>query len=139
MYALINLMGNSVSSDAAASGAAGSGVSSIVMLVVMLLVFYFLLIRPQKKRDKEAKEMMAGLRKGDRIVTIGGIHGTIATVRENTVVVKVEDDMKIEFSKSAVSSVVSRSEAPAKAEEVVAAPEKKASKKTSKKAEKEEK
>lgn len=130
IFSLINLMGSSVSSDAAASGAAGaSGTSSIIMLVVMLLVFYFLLIRPQKKRDKEAKAMMAALKKGDKIVTIGGIRGTIATVRENTVVIKVEDDSKIEFNKSAISSVL-KEEAPApKKEEIVEAPAKKASKK----------
>lgn len=134
IYSLINLMGSSVSSDAAATGSAGSGISSIVMLVAMLLIFYFLLIRPQKKRDKEAKAMMASLRKGDKVVTIGGIHGIIATVRENTVVLRVEDDSKIEFTKSAISSVISKGEsAPEeKKEEVVEAP--KAEKKTTKKA-----
>lgn len=132
MFSLINLMGSSVSSDTgAAAGTAGSGASSIVMLVVMLLVFYFLLIRPQKKRDKEAKAMMAALKKGDKVVTIGGIHGTIATVRENTVVIKVEDDFKIEFNKSAISSVVNREVTVEKKEETVKeAPAKKASKKT---------
>lgn len=134
IFSLINLMGSSVSSDAAATGSAGSGFSSIIMLVAMLLIFYFLLIRPQKKRDKEAKAMMASLRKGDKVVTIGGIHGIIATVRENTVVLRVEDDSKIEFTKSAISSVISKGEsAPEeKKEEVVEAP--KTEKKTTKKA-----
>lgn len=139
MFALINLMGNTVSSDAAASAGAASGASSIIMLVVMVLVFYFILIRPQKKRDKEAKEMMAALKKGDKIVTIGGIRGTIATVRENTVVIRVEDDSRIEFNKSAISTVISKAEVASEKKETdtVEAP-KKAAKKGSKKAEKTE-
>lgn len=143
MYSLIALMGNTVSSDAAATAAPGSSGSSILFLVIMLLVFYFLLIRPQKKRDKEAKEMLASLKRGDKIVTIGGIRGTVATVRENTVVIKVEDDVKIEFNKTAISSILSRSEDASvkkESEEIVAAPkveEKKPAKRASKKVAKE--
>lgn len=109
---------------------------SFVLILVMVVAFYFLLIRPQKKRDKEAKDMLAAIKKGDKIVTIGGIRGTIAAVKETTVVVKVDDNTKIEFNKTAISSVLSKSAAPAaveapakkaskKAEEVVAKPEEK--------------
>lgn len=133
MYSLIMAMGSTVSSDAAATGSAAgtAGMSStLIMLVAMVAIFYFLLIRPQRKRDKEAKEMMAALKKGDKIVTIGGIRGTVSAVKETTVVVKVDSDTRIEFNKSAISQVLNAAPAAkaettkAKAEEVVEAPKK---------------
>ena len=71
-------------------------------------VTFILIIRPQKKRDKEAKKMLEAMKKGDKVVSIGGIHGTIVAVKEQTVVVKVDDSARIEFSKSAIASVVSK-------------------------------
>jgi preprotein translocase subunit YajC len=132
MYSLIWAMGSTVSSDAAATGTATgtAGMSStLIMLVAMVAIFYFLLIRPQRKRDKEAKEMMASLKKGDKIVTIGGIRGTVSAVKETTVVVKVDSETRIEFNKSAISQVLNaapaaKSESKAKEEEVVEAPKK---------------
>ena len=132
MYSLIMAMGSTVSSDAAATGSAAgtAGMSStLIMLVAMVAIFYFLLIRPQRKRDKEAKEMMAALKKGDKIVTIGGIRGTVSAVKETTVIVKVDSDTRIEFNKSAISQVLNaapaaKAETKAKAEEVVEAPKK---------------
>jgi len=137
MYSLIWAMGSTVSSDAAATGTATgtAGMSStLIMLVAMVAIFYFLLIRPQRKRDKEAKEMMAALKKGDKIVTIGGIRGTVSAVKETTVVVKVDSETRIEFNKSAISQVLNAAPAPkaeskAKAEEVVEAPKKSSKKK----------
>ena len=81
-----------------------------------ILIFYFLIIRPQRKRDKEAKEMLAAIKKGDKIVTIGGIRGTVAVVKESTVIVKVDDNTRIEFSKNAISSVLNKREAAPAAE-----------------------
>ncbi len=82
--------------------------TTIITFVLIILIFYFLIIRPQKKRDKETKAMLAAMKKGDRVVTIGGIHGTIITVKDQTVVVKVDDSARIEFSKSAISTVTSK-------------------------------
>lgn len=137
MYSLIWAMGSTVSSDAAAgtAGATGGMSSTLIMLVLMVGVFYFLLIRPQRKRDKEAKEMMAALKKGDKIVTIGGIRGTVTSVKETTVVVKVDTDTRIEFNKSAISQVLNsapaakaekaeKAEKVEKKEEVIEAPKK---------------
>ncbi len=97
----------------------GQMTTTIITFVLIILIFYFLIIRPQKKRDKETKAMLAAMKKGDRVVTIGGIHGTIVTVKEQTVIVKVDDSARIEFSKSAISSVVNKDAAktaPKKAE-----------------------
>ena len=78
---------------------------SILMFPAIIAIFYFLMIRPQNKKQKETQKMLAALKKGDRIVTIGGIHGTIQSVKEQSVIVKVDDGVKIEFSRSAISSV----------------------------------
>lgn len=85
---------------------AGQFGSLIVTVVMMIAIFYFFLIRPQSKRQKEQEKMMAALKKGDKVVTIGGIHGTIASTKDKTVVVKVDDSTKIEFNRTAIASVV---------------------------------
>jgi preprotein translocase subunit YajC len=77
-------------------------------IVLLIGVFYFLVIRPQSKKQKETKKMLESLKKGDKVITIGGIHGTVSSVKENSVIVKVDDDCKLEFLRSAVSTVVSR-------------------------------
>jgi len=99
--------------EAGATGAAGGGASSWSMLIVMpliILVFYFLVMRPQNKKQKEAKKMLEGLRKGDRIVTIGGLRGTVVSVKDDAVILKVDDNTKLEYSKSAVATVLKREE-----------------------------
>ena len=73
--------------DAAAQ--TGGMISTIVMLVAMVAIFYFLLIRPQRKKDKKVKEMLNALKAGDRICTIGGIYGTIVSIKDDTVTLAV--------------------------------------------------
>ena len=74
---------------AAATGAAAAGtgslISTVVMMVAMVAIFYFLLIRPQRKKDKQVKDMLSALKVGDRICTIGGLYGTIAALKDDTV------------------------------------------------------
>lgn len=109
----------------------GSLTGSLVMIGLMIVIFYFFLIRPQKKQEKETKRMIDALKKGDKIVTIGGIYGTVFSVKDSTVVVKVDDSTKIEFTKTAISRVVTEApaEAPAKAEEPAEEAEKASAKK----------
>ncbi|MCR6096984.1 preprotein translocase subunit YajC [Salipaludibacillus agaradhaerens] len=78
----------------------------IIMLVVMFAIFYFLLIRPQQKRQKKIQEMHAALQKGDKIVTIGGLHGTIDAIDENQVVIMVDSNNKLTFDRQAIREVV---------------------------------
>ena len=109
MYSLILALGApATAADGAAAG--GSMITTLVTFGVIILIFYFLILRPQRKRDKEAKAMLAAIKKGDKIVTIGGIRGTVAVVKESTVIVKVDDNTRIEFSKNAISSVLNRKE-----------------------------
>ena len=113
---------------------AGMG-SSIFMLVAMLAIFYFMLIRPENKRKKEAEQMRSSVRNGDKIVTIGGIIGTVVNVKEDRVVLETGvDQVRIELAKWAISSNET-AEAAAKAE-AKKAQEAKAKEKAAKKAEK---
>ena len=115
MFSLIFALGQSTTSSASIDGAeataaGGSMWPTLIMFGAVILIFYFLIIRPQRKRDKEAKDMLAAIKKGDKIVTIGGIRGTVAIVKESTVIIKVDDNTRIEFSKSAISAVLNKKE-----------------------------
>ncbi len=94
----------------------GQMISTIVTFGLVFVIFYFLIIRPQNKKQKEAQKMIEAIKKGDKVVTIGGIHAVVASVKETTVILKVDDNTKMEFSKSAVQAVT------AKGEEKVEAP-----------------
>ena len=80
----------------------GSTWSGILMIVLIFVIFWLFFIRPQNKRAKEQQQFRENLKKGDKIVTIGGIHGKVEEVRENTVLVSIDHDTKIEFEKSAI-------------------------------------
>lgn len=80
-----------------------SPVPMLVMMVGLFAVFYFLMIRPQRKRQREHTDMVSNLKKGDKIITRGGIHGIITLVRDREVVLKVDDNCKLTLSKSAVA------------------------------------
>ena len=87
-----------------ATGAAGMS-SSIIMLVAMLAIFYFMLIRPENKRKKEAEQMRNSVKTGDKIVTIGGITGTVVNVKEDKIVIESgADQVRIELAKWAIST-----------------------------------
>jgi preprotein translocase subunit YajC len=77
------------------------------LMVIMFAVMYFLIIRPQKQKEKKRKEMISNVRKQDKVVTAGGVHGVVVSVKENEVVVRVDDakDVKIKIDKSALTSV----------------------------------
>lgn len=85
--------------------------SQLIVLVAMIAVFYFLLIRPQQKRAKERNAMIAALKKGDQVVTIGGLHGTIADLDDSTVTLRVAETTKVKFERSAIASVTAAKEA----------------------------
>lgn len=94
--------------------AAASGMSSILVIVLMFAVMYFIIIRPQKKRDKLLKEMLAGLMVGDKIVTIGGIYGKIVSLKDDTLVLDVSttnEPSTMKIGRWAVKEVVKPVEA----------------------------
>lgn len=95
--------------QAAPAGAGGGQLMfTLVTFGLVFLIMYLLIIRPQNKRQKEQQKMLDALKKGDRITTIGGIRGTILSIKDDTVVVKVDDTTKLELSRSAVSSLLEK-------------------------------
>ncbi len=95
-------------SGGASSASTTAGfLTTIVPFVLIIVIFYFFLIRPQNKKQKETQKMIDALKKGDKVVTIGGIHGVISSTKEKTVVVKIDDNTKVEFTRSAIASVQS--------------------------------
>ena len=100
---LLLLMANS---NAASGG--GSMLATWGMLIPLFLIMYLLLIRPQRKKQKEHEKLLGDLKKGDRVVTSSGMYGTIFAIQDdkNKVVLKVSDEIKVEFLKSSIAARV---------------------------------
>ena len=88
---------------AAAPTGMGGGSSMLIMILLMILVFYFFMIRPQQKKQKKIEEARNSLQKGDKVVTIGGIHGKITDIKDNTFTIEIAHDVRIEVEKAAIS------------------------------------
>jgi len=80
-----------------------SAIVSLMPIIFIFGIFYFLLIRPQQKKQKAHGKMIGELKKNDEVVTNGGMHGTIVNVKDTTFVVRVDENVKVEINKSAVS------------------------------------
>ena len=91
-----------------AGGEGGNPIMSFLPLIAIVAIFYFLILRPQSKKQKETQKMLSALKKGDRVITIGGVHGVIQSVKETTVIVKVDENVKLEFNRAAISSISSQ-------------------------------
>lgn len=95
----------------AGGGPAGFDLISLLPLVLIFVVFYFLLIRPQQKKMKAHREMVAALKRGDKILTSGGIFGTVIKVEENELLVEIAKDVRVRVARATVSDVLSKPEA----------------------------
>ena len=101
----MNLLNILLMAPAQGQGAGGGGMaSSLIFLVLIFVVFYFFFIRPQVKRQKDQKKFREGLAKGQKIITIGGIHGRIVELQETTCTIEVEGGVKLRLEKSAVAA-----------------------------------
>jgi preprotein translocase subunit YajC len=94
------------------SGGSGGGspMAMLLPIVGMLVIFYLLLLRPQQKKQKELQKMIGNLRKGDRVMTTGGIYGTIAGIKDNVIILKIAENVKIEVVKGSISNLVEKGE-----------------------------
>ncbi len=90
-----------------AAQAQGSAWSSLIMMGLIFVVFWFLMIMPQRKQQKQRNMMLSNLKKGDKVVTIGGIHGEITEFDEDDVKLRVADKVELKFTKSAIARVKS--------------------------------
>jgi len=95
-------------SGAAGEGAQG-GFTAFIPLILMFVIFYFLLIRPQQKKTKEHREMINNLRKGDRIITAGGIYGRITGIDDTTVTLEIADKVRIKLARQNVGALLQAS------------------------------
>jgi len=100
------LMGAPQGAGAEGAGGPASLLTSLIPFAAIIAIFYFLIIRPQNKKRKETEKMLSAIKKGDKVVTIGGLHGTVQSVKETTVIIKADDNVKLEFLRSAISNVV---------------------------------
>ncbi len=99
---------------AQAAGAAPSGPEQFLFtfapLIAIAFIFYFMIIRPQHKKQKETEAMLKSIRKGDRVLTSGGIFGTVIGSKDDVIVLKVAEDVKVEFSRASIVHVQARGE-----------------------------
>ncbi len=86
-----------------AQGESGGGTSMLIMLVAIFAIFYFLMIRPESKRRKERQSMIDSLVRGDKIVTVGGLHGEVQDVHDDKIVIRIAENLKVEVAKTAIS------------------------------------
>ena len=89
-----------------AAGQGAGGFSSLIPIILMFVIFYFLLIRPQQKKTKEHREMINRLKKGDRIITSGGLHGRITGVSDTTATVEIADKVRVKIARGNVAQVI---------------------------------
>lgn len=105
---LFVLTGSKVYGMAAPSGKGGSGgIMAILPLIFIFVIFYFLLIMPQRQQRKKHKEMLENLNRGNKVVTSGGIHGTITRIEKDTLIIKVSEKTELKVDKSVIARVVS--------------------------------
>ncbi len=81
-------------------------IASFLPLILLFVVFYFLLIRPQQKQQKKRKEMLESLQKGNRVVTIGGLHGVIKEIDEEVISLRVAEGLSLKFNRAAVERIL---------------------------------
>ena len=89
-----------------APGGMESILSSIVPFLLIIVIFYFLILRPQQKRQKERVKLLESIKKGDKVITAGGLHGTVEGIEEKTLLVKVADNVKLKIERSAITTIV---------------------------------
>lgn len=94
-----------------AQSAQGGGsplVTFILPFLLVIIVFYFLIMRPQKKREEKRQKMIDALEKGDKVVTVGGVHGTVKRVDDDSILAQVDSNVKLRFDKDAVANVANK-------------------------------
>ena len=91
-----------------AGGAQQRFFAQLVLILMLVVIMYFLIMRPQMKRQKQVQQMLKGLKNGDRVITTGGLYGQVHSIRDDVVVLKISDEVKVEVAKSAVSGVLTK-------------------------------
>jgi len=99
---------NNIIMAGAPAGNSGSSISTLVLIVAMIVIFYFFLIRPQQKKQKELQKQIKAVKKGDKILTNGGIYAKVLSVKENIISAELSKSVKVEIEKGMVAKVISK-------------------------------
>lgn len=110
MMNLIDLLAMAPTTAQGGAAAQQTGAPPLVFFIVLLALMYFVMIRPHNKRQKEHQAMIQAVKTGDKVVFSGGILGTVANVKDNTVMVKVDDGVKLEIQKASIVSIENEKE-----------------------------
>ena len=97
-----------LTAQAEGQAASGGGLTSFLPLILIFVIFYFLLIRPQKQKQKKLQLLVEAMKVGDKVITAGGIHGLVTSVKKQSVSVKVDNNVKIEFEKGSIATVIGK-------------------------------
>lgn len=89
-------------------GQAGGGFAAFVPLILMVAIFYFLLIRPQQKKQKEHRTMLAGIQKGDSVITQGGLHGKVTGLTDTVVTLEIAEKVRVKVQRAYIAGLASR-------------------------------
>lgn len=90
----------------AEGGGGGSMLSPLIFMGIIFFIFYFMMIRPQQKRQKERQKLLSEMKKGDKVITAGGIHGKIIALEDKTVLVEIADNLKIKIERGSIGTVI---------------------------------
>ncbi len=107
----MNISNLLIFAQAAAPAGQQNMLATMMPLVFIFVIFYFLLIRPQQKKAKAHEKLISSVKTGDQVVTNAGIHGTVANVKDKTLIIKIADNVKVEFDRGAIAAVVNAPEA----------------------------
>lgn len=95
------------------TGGMESLLSTVLPFLLIIVVFYFLILRPQQKRQKERQKLLEGVKKGDKVITAGGIHGVVEGLEDKTVLIKIAEGVKVKIEKSGITTILGLMDAPA--------------------------
>ena len=86
-------------------GQGGNPILNFLPFILIIFIFYFMIIRPQQKKQKERQRLLDSIKKGDKVVTVGGAHGTIVGIEDKTVLVQLADNVKVKYDRTAVAQI----------------------------------
>jgi preprotein translocase subunit YajC len=112
--AALSLLVQGAEEPAAREPSSGLGGSFLVPMLVIFGIFYFVLIMPERRKQKQRQALLGGLKKGDRVMTSGGIYGSVAQIQEDVVTLQVADGVRMRFNRVAVQNILSTDETPAR-------------------------
>ena len=104
----MNFLAYAMGGGGASGGGQGEAFGAFIPLILMFAIFYFLLIRPQQKKSKQHREMIASLKKGDRVVSTGGLHGVITGINDDVVTMEIAPKVRVKVSRGSIAGRIGR-------------------------------